>query len=692
MANNQMNLVGLDFETIKSNLKLFLQSQDTFKDYNFDGSGLSVLLDILSYNTVYNAFYLNQVSSEMFLDTSLQRSSIVSHSKLLNYIPKSAIAPTAYVDIIVDNISDSSLTLPTYTNFLSEAVDGINYNFVTTDSTTVNTDLVNSRATFSNIELKQGIPITYTFNVDSVTNPGYTFELPDSGIDTNTINVIVYKSSTDFSSEIFTFTKDYLFLTGGDAVFFLQESLIGNYEILFGDGIIGKKLTDGNVIKVSYIITQGTSSFGANNFVLMDVVPGFHDVTINGYIKSSQGGEKETLDSIKFQAPKNYSSQNRAVTKEDYISLIQQNDIGMSFDAVNVWGGEVNEYPSYGKIFICVKPTGSYIMTDTQKQKLINDVIKPKSVITVVPTIIDPDYTYIRCIVNVYYDPSKTNLKSSDIQALTKSTINSFGQSMLNNFNSTFLSSEITSAIKSVNPSILSSELSIQLQKRIYPNLMSSNTYKLYYGTELTKGMFISGINSSPSMQFKNPNNLSETIDGVYLEEIPSPTGGVESISISNPGYGYQYAPIVTILGDGTGATAISTINVSGQLKYIKVTSSGNNYTSSIATITPVPSDTSGHSGAAVVNIQGKFGTMRTYYNNTTNVKTILNAKAGTIDYYNGILTLTDFNPCGVSNPSGSLIISVTPKTSIVSSSYNRILTMDQYDPSSVVVSVLAKK
>jgi len=692
-ANSQMSLVGLDFDTIKNNLKTYLKSQDTFKDYNFDGSGLSILLDVLAYNTQYNAFYLNMTANEMFLDTALQRSSVVSHAKLLNYTPKSVTAPISYINLVVTNATDTSLTLPSYTNFLSEPVGErkITYNFVTTDSTTVNTDLNTNTATFNNIQIKQGIVVNYKFTVDSVANPTYTFQLPDNSIDTNTIKVSVQQSGSNSYSSIYNLSKEYLLLSSTSEVFFLNESLEGNYEISFGDGILGKKLTDGNIVKVTYLITQGKSAMGANNFTLMDTVPGFTHYVISGSIPATQGGEKESIDSVKYQAPKSYSAQNRAVSKEDYITLIQQNNIGLTFDAVNVWGGQENNPPVYGQVFVCLKPSGSYTLTNTQKDRLIADVLKPISIMTVEPNIVDPDYTYVKLNVNVIYDPKKTNLTSNDIKLLVSNTINSFATTTLNKFNSTFSSSELTHRINVSDQSIIANEVKVQLQKKFFPNLTTPTTYKLYYGTTLNKGMFLSGVNSSPAVQFRDKINLSSIIDGIYVEEVPSSTGGVETISIINAGYNYQTTPTVTIQGDGTGATAQATINTNGMIESIKVVTSGNNYTSAIATITPAAYDTTGRGAAAVVNLSGRYGTLRTYYNNTQNVKTIYNTNAGTIEYNSGIVTLNSFNPIEVDNPLGQFTVSVNPTSTIISSSYNRLLTLDPYDPNAVTVTVTAK-
>ena len=687
-ANSNIQMTDLDFNTIKNNLKTFLQSQDTLKDYNYEGSALSTLLDVLAYNTQYNAFYLNQVANEMFLDTAIQRGSVVSQAKLLDYVPKSAIAPSATINLAVNNVSDASLTLPKFTTFMSEAIDGINYNFVSSDTQTVNVSA--NTALFENIILKQGIPATVSFTVDTVTNPSFTFEIPDENVDTTTLTVIVQQSSSNNSSDVYNSASNYLTLQNNSKVYFLQEGLNKKYQVYFGDGILGNKLSDGNIVKLSYVVTQGSAAAGANNFVLMDSISGYGNYVIDSLTSATQGADAESIDSIKFQAPKSYAAQGRAVTKEDYITAIQQNNLGIAFDAVNVWGGEENFEPVYGQVFISLKPQGAYNLTSTQKQRIIKNVIDPISVLTVTPTIIDPDYTYLKLNIDVVYDPTKTTQTSQQIENGVKSAIQSFANRTLNTFNSTFNSYDLLTAIQNYSSSIVSSNYKVQLQKKFFPNLTNSTTYNLNYNTPLEKGILLSGISSSPPMQFRDTFNLTNIIDGVYLEEVPSNTNEVESLSLLNPGYGYAATPTVTILGDGTGATAHAII-VNQRISSIVVDTPGTGYTSAIAVITNDPSDTTGALGSAVVNLAGRYGTLRTYYNNNNSVKTILNSNIGTIDYNNGILTLNSFGPYNVDNDFGQLTITTNPTTSIISSAYNRIITVDPYDPAAIVVNVTAK-
>jgi len=476
-SNTNIQVSSLDFGNIKQNFINYLQAQSTFKDYNFTGSAMSTLLDVLAYNTQYNAFYLNMVANEMFLDSALQRSSVISHAKLMNYVPQSAIGARAEINLTVNNITTTTLTLPKYTNFLSEPVNGVNYNYVTTTSSTV--PVINNVANFNGLVLKQGVVRNYKFTVNSSSNPNCIFEIPDANIDTSTLQVSVQQNSSNNSYQVYNKTTDYLALGPTDTVYYIQEAINGNYQIYFGDGILGAKLSDGNIVNITYISTSGAAGGLANNFVLMDSISVNSISTVKTTQKASQGKDKESIDSIKFQAPKAFSAQGRAVNKNDYITLLQQNNLGISFDAVSVWGGEENVPPVYGQVFVSLKPKGSYNLTSTQKQLLIENVLRPISMLTVEPTIVDPDYTYIQVNANVVYDQKKTPKSASDIQSGVKNAIYNYSSNNLNTFNSTFSSYDLLSAINSFDQSIISSDFTINVQKKIYPTIGSPATYSL---------------------------------------------------------------------------------------------------------------------------------------------------------------------------------------------------------------------
>jgi hypothetical protein len=685
--NSNIQVTDLDFNLIKTNLKRYLQSQTTLQDYNYEGSALSTLLDILAYNTQYQAYYLNMVANEMFLDSALQRASVVSHAKLLNYTPQSASAPKAEVNLVMNNVTDSSLTLPIFTSFLSEAIDGVTYKFVTMNSITENTNLANNTVTFNDLVIKQGEPVTLTFTYDSGANPTAIFELPDTDVDTTTITVTVQQSGSNTSTQVFTLVDDYLSLDNETTAYFLQEGNNGFYQIYFGDGILGKALTDGNVITISYIITSGTLSSGANSFVLMDTISGFSNGVVTPVLAATQGAEKETIESIKYTAPKSYSAQGRAVTKEDYIFLIQNNSGVFPIDAVNVWGGEENDPPVYGAIFVAIKPSGGFLLTQTQKAIIEEQIIKPISVLTVQPRIIDVDYTYLVINSNILYEPKLTSLTSSQLQTQVLTAIQGFARDTLNTFNSTFKLSSLISTVQAVSGSFVTNDASITLQKRIVPNLTSSTTYSLKFGTPLKKDIFGKSISVTPTFQIIDTNNNNVVRDTVYLEETPSSTTTVESISVLNPGFGYTSTPIVTILGDGVGATAVATV-VNGQINNITVTNSGGNYTQAIVQITPTDGNGALASGVAVLS--GNQGTLRTYYFED-GVKRILNSNAGTVNYADGIVTLTDFNPSAINNPLGILSVQAIPTSTIISSARDKIITLDNTDPNAINVNIIAK-
>ena len=687
MAGNKSNIqiTDLDFNTIKTNLKKFLQSQNTLQDYNYEGSALSTLLDILAYNTQYNAYYLNMVANEMFLDSALQRSSVVSHAKLLNYTPKSASAPSATINITVNQVTDSSLTLPKFTSFMSEAIDGVNYKFVTVNSTTLNTNTVSNSVTFSNLTIKQGEPITLNYTYDSAANPTAIFDLPDTNVDTSTLTVSVQQSGSNTAYEIYTLASDYLSLDSTSSVYFLQEGINGYYQIYFGDGILGKSITDGNIVTVSYIVTNGTSSAGANNFVLMDAISGYSNTTITPITSTTQGSEKETIESIKYTAPKSYSAQGRAVTKEDYIYLIQNNAGVFPVDAVNVWGGEENNPPVYGTIFIAIKPKGGYTLTQTQKNIIEERIIKPISVLTIKPKIIDVDYTYLKIISNIYYNPKLTALTSDQLETQVFNSIQNFATNTLNKFNSTFQLSSLITTVQSVNQSFITNDASLVLQKRFSPNLLNSTSYSFNFGTALKKDIFSKSISVSPTFQVIDTKN-NNIVRTAYLEETPSGTTFLDSITIINPGFGYTSNPIVTIVGDGTGATAKATV-VNGQVNNITITNPGIDYTQALVEITSA--DGNGTMCSALAVLAGNRGTLRTYYY-SEGVKTILNVNAGTVDYQTGVITLTDFNPSQIDNPLGILTLQAIPNSTIVSSDKDKIITLDNTDQSAIEINITA--
>ena len=689
-SNSTIQLADLDFDNIKSNFINYLKGLpgNPFQDYNFQGSSLNALLDILAYNTHYNAFYLNMVANEMFLDTATQRKSVVSHAKLLGYTPQSAIAPTASINIQVTGVSESTLTLPRYTRLVSSSIDGVNYPFITITDTTV--PVSNNIALFQNVTIKQGDRISYVYPVDLTQNPSGIFEIPEANIDSSTLMVSVFDTPTSSNFQNYTLATNLLALTSNSQVYFLQESLKGTYEIYFGDGVLGKAITTGQQIVTSYLVTQGATAAGANNFVLVDPIQEYSNGLVLPQVAATVGANKESIDSIKFRAPKAFTSQNRAITKQDYLTAINGNSLGYKFDAVNVWGGQENNPPVYGKVFISLKPSGGLTLTATQKTFIVTNILQPISILTAQPQIIDPDYTYLNLTINVLYDPTKTSLTANQIQTAVLNSINNYANTSLNSFNSTFSLSQLIIAIQGADSSIITNEATVKIQKKFYPLFGGSSNYTLNFNAPLQKGILTSGISTFPALMFNDPNNPGQTVNNVYLEEIPSPTGGLQSVSILNPGFGYTQTPTLTVVGDGTGANAIATI-INGSINSVTVTSQGSGYTQASIIITNDPNDKSGSSAVCLPVIANSAGSLQAYYYNNAALKSILYTGAGTIDYVNGIVTLIGFNPVGLNNPTGQLTVTATPKSTIIASKFNQIVTIDPFDPAAITINVTAK-
>lgn len=691
-SNNNFVLAGTDFDQIKSNLLTFLRTQNVIKDADYTGSVIQTLLDVLAYNTHYNSFYLNMVANEMFLDSAVKRSSVISHAKMLGYAPRSVVAPTATVSLTISNYELPSITIPKFSKFLSESVDGKNYVFVTDKEYVVNNDPnndPNSPIIIENITIRQGEPVNYTFTYNSRTNSKGIYKIPDSNIDLSSLQVIIQKSRLDFSTVTrYKGSNEELEITSESEVYFIQESMDGFYEIYFGDGVLGKSLVDGNIVLLSYITSDGSISNGANNFSFIAGNEQISSGIINVETTSAAfgGREKETIDSIKFIAPKSYSAQNRAVTNQDYMTLLNNNNYGFIFDSVNVWGGQENDPPVYGQVFVSLKPQGSYTLTTSQKEIIKTKLIKPLNVITVEPTIIDPDYTYIKLEIDVIYDPRKTLLSVGELDSKIRTAVQQFARNTLNAFNSTFSYPDLMYTIQFADESIITNEVDVTLQKKFLPDLEVPATYELNFGAALERGILYSGISSSPSMQYYDRQNNYTIVNGIYLEELPSYSGGVESIEIINPGFGYKTAPTINIIGDGSGANAYAVI-VNGSLNEIVVDNVGANYSQAIIEVV----GGGGSLGQATATLQGRYGEIKSYYYNSKNIKTSFDTNVGIVDYHLGIVTLSDFNPLNVNNPLAQLTISVKPKSNIIYSGRNRILSIDQFDPSAIVINIKEK-
>lgn len=686
MANTSIQVTDLDFQEIKAGLKTFLESQAEFSDYNFSGSGLNVLLDILAYNTHYNAYYLNMVANESFMDTAVTRNSVVSHAKKYGYTPRSATAPTATINVeITPSVSNLSgtFTLPKYSRFVTY-LDGKVYNFTNLQDYTASKSA--GVFTFNNVKIKEGEAVSYSYSVNLTTNPNLVFTIPEPKIDTSTLTVSVRDDSVSSNVTVFTLSTDVLTLTSSSEVYFLQEGQDGNYQIYFGDDIISKKLANGNIVEITYLKTNGEETNQANTFTLMSSLSGASAAVVTSVSAASAGHSRETIQEIKFGAPLNLLSQNRAVTKNDYIKLIQQKY--PSFESVNVWGGEENDPPVYGKIFISAKPKLGFEVTDTEKEYVKENILKPISMLTVTPEIVDVDYNYLIVTCEVYYDKAKTTLADSEFISGIKSVIESFCAANLNEFNAYFNYSGLEQAVTNYSKAIVSNEIEFFVGKRFRPDLTKSNSYTLDYGFELTRGTTNDNFYSTPDFTMIDEGGVARQC---FFEEIPSSYTGVQSITITNPGYNYTSTPTVTIVGDGEGATAEAVI-VNGKLSAINVLTPGIGYTTAAVQIT----GGNGLLGAGTAIIEGRYGQLRISYYKTDEIssqstKVIINKNknngvVGTIDYTLGKIYIQDFAPTAVNNDFGDIQINMIPKSNIIQSKLNKMLVLDTQDSTSIVV------
>ena len=430
----QSRITELDYDSIKENLKTFLKSQSEFDSYNFEGSGLTVLMNLLAYNTHYNAYLANMVHNEAFLDSAVKRSSVVSRAKMLSYLPRSSRAAKAVVNLISVNPpgSPTFLTLDRNTRFTG-SVNGTDFSFVNIDAVTITP--LNGVYRFNNVTLVEGYPYTNTF---TVVNPGphEKFELPNDNIDTTTIRVTVQNSSSDSTTTVYTLAEDITTIGADSAVYYIEENYKGKYEIFFGDGILGKKLSAGNIIRVEYIITNGPAANIASNinqtFSLTTNAPQLGIVSITTVQNSTGGAEPEGINDIKFNAPRSFIAQGRAVTSNDYTALLQS--LGGNIESVTSWGGESSTPPQYGKVFISLKPFDGYQITNTQKETIKREILQKRNIVSIIPEFVDPDYIYVTISTNVRYNTKNTTKSSSQIEILVREAVRQYFSQELQKF------------------------------------------------------------------------------------------------------------------------------------------------------------------------------------------------------------------------------------------------------------------
>ncbi len=526
---NQIAITELDYDQILLNLVAFLKADPSFTDYDFAGSGLRVLERALAYITFYNGYYLTSAVNEGFLDTAQLRSSVASHARMLGYNIRGVLSArtTANVAIELDNTSELVTSLPKNTPF--QLASNSNYTFYNlTDvelDLNANTDLYEA----ADVPLVEGLPLQYRFSVN-LSDPTQRFIIPNANIDYSTITVKVQSSNASNVTTQFTKATNFLTITATDPVFFVQEGVGGFPEIRFGNGVVGKALIDGNIVIVDYYISKGAAGNnirGPFKVVSANMVGFVQGATVtDGNTAPSMGGaDNESLDSARFLAPLAYQAQNRCVTADDYKTIVLQ-EVGESVGAINVFGGEQGdpndpaERPVPGKVFIVLKPVIGLRFTDIARTNIQNNIIQPRSIVGVIPQVIDPDYIFLNVSTSVKYDPKATTKTKLQLQDAIRASILTYTQQNIEKFDTSFRFSKFTRVIDDSDESIVSSLTRIDLEKRIFPESGGvSQHFILKYGAPLRKNGSESVILEAQDHRFTYTNNAGDTKDRCFFYE-----------------------------------------------------------------------------------------------------------------------------------------------------------------------------
>jgi len=493
----RLNVTEFDFDEVKNNLKVFLSGQTEFTDYDFEGSGMNALLDVLAYNTHYLGFNANMLANEMFLDSASLRSSVVSHAKTLGYVPNSARAAVATVNITLNTTSITSATLPAGTVFNS-TVNGTDYQFVTSDS--IASTNTGSGIPFLSVNLYEGTFVTTRYSVDS-TDADQRFLVPNRRADTSTLKVVVQNSSSDSTTTTYTQATDITQVTAESNVYFLQEVENGKFEVYFGDGVVGSSLSDGNIVILTYVVSNTTDANGAAIFKNAASIATISDISVEVLDIANGGSAPETITSIKYNAPLDYASQGRCVTAEDY--KVYAKKLYANTKSVQVFGGESGSFDSslgvvstaeYGKVFISILSTTGLELTASEKKQLVSDFAK-YTVASITPVIVDPETTFLILDVKFKYDSSKTTLATSQIESEVVSAITKYNTDNLEKFEGVFRHSKVTRLIDDANTSILNNTTNVNLGKFFAPDTTAATSYNIYFNNALYNPH--SGHNSS---------------------------------------------------------------------------------------------------------------------------------------------------------------------------------------------------
>ena len=551
MAATKLEISELDFDDVKSNLKLFLNQQTEFQDYDFEGSGMSILLDLLAYNTHYLGFNSNMLANEMFMDSADLRASLVSLAKQVGYTPTSVRAPTASLNVTVNDATSATLTITKGSKFQT-TVGGTTYDFLVREDVTISPTA--GVYTFSNLDVIEGTLTTFKYTVDS-SDPDQRFIIPSEFADTSTLTVKVQTSSTDTSSTTYTLATGYKTLDDTSTNYFLQEVENGKFEIYFGDGVTGKALTDGNIVILEYIVTNVEATNGASSFTLTGTIGGSSNVSITTVLAANGGNVAESKESIRFNAPKQYTAQDRAVTIEDYKSLTKS--VYANTQSVSAWGGEDHSTPIYGRVYISIKAKSGTNLTEATKESIVAS-LKNYAIGSVTPVIIDPEITSLLLTSTVKYDKSKTTLTATQLKTNINTILTTYDTDTLNQFDGVFRYSKVSNLIDDVDTSILSNITTLKLRKSFTPTIGSSTLYTIsynnaFYNPHSEHNKTAGGIVSSTGFKIDgNDNEMWLDDDGDGNIRLYYLVSGVRTYSNSTQG----------TIDYSTGEIVLSSLNV----------------------------------------------------------------------------------------------------------------------------------
>ena len=511
------NVTELDFDTIKTNLKEHLKNQTEFADYDFEASGISQLVDLLAYNTHYNAVLAHMVSNEAFIDSAVKRNSVVSIAKTMGYTPRSARSAKAVIDLTIvpdPAFVSTSLTLTKDKVFTSN-VNGRNFNFLPDKDYTVDKSIVNgvSAFRFTNITLVEGTRVT-TSEVINSTNRSGPVILPNDNVDTTTLSVRVQTSSTNLNATPFALSEQITGVSSTSSIYYLEERTDGYYQVVFGDGVLGKQLDVGNIVICEYILGNATKGNGARKFSPPSSITGSAENLTGKTVSAATGGfELENINSIRFNAPRFNSAKGRVVTSTDYETAIKQSNPNIK--SVTVWGGEDNVPPVYGKVYISLQPQTGFVITDTEKNNITNNVIKPKLPVSLVTEFVDAETLFIGFNIAVTYDPKLTTESSDAIKTKVLNQITTHFDSNVNELKKNFFFSKLSKELDGTSDSILANNIEMRLMKKLTPTLGTPTRYQLKYNNKL--------LASSVRTNYFTV-NINGSQDEVYITDKPDET------------------------------------------------------------------------------------------------------------------------------------------------------------------------